>query len=73
MDIYAEEGTKVIVTEDSIKNGYNSVEKHARTFLKVGESYTIENTVVDGWSTEVYIKEFPDEVFNSVSFEDVES
>lgn len=73
MDIYAEEGTKVIVTEDSIKNGYNSVEKHARKFLKVGESYTIDSTVVDGWSTEVYIKEFPDEVFNSVSFEDVES
>jgi hypothetical protein len=72
MDIYAEEGTKVIVTEDSIKNGYDHVEEHARKFLKVGETYTIENTVVDGWSTEVYIKEFPDEVFNSVSFEDVE-
>tara|TARA_R110002049_G_scaffold236309_1_gene409511 strand:- start:199 stop:420 length:222 start_codon:yes stop_codon:yes gene_type:complete len=72
MDIYAEEGTKVIVTEDSIRNGYDYVEEHARKFLKVGGIYTIENTVVDGWCTEVYIKEFPDEVFNSVSFEDVE-
>ena len=54
MDIYAEEGTKVIVTEDSIGNGYDHVEEHARKFLKVGVTYTIENTVVDGWSTEVY-------------------
>ena len=37
MDIYAEEGTKVIVTEDSIKNGYDLVEEHARKFLKVGK------------------------------------
>ena len=72
MDIYAKEGTKVIVTEDSIKNGYNNVEEHARKFLKVGETYTIDCTMVDGWSTAVYIKEFPDEVFNSVSFEDVQ-
>lgn len=71
MDIYAEEGTKVIVTEYSIKNGYDPVAEHARKFLKTGETYTIEYTVVDGWSTEVYLKEFPDEVFNSVSFEDV--
>tara|TARA_B100000497_G_C7608626_1_gene365524 strand:+ start:864 stop:1082 length:219 start_codon:yes stop_codon:yes gene_type:complete len=72
MDIYAEEGTKVIVTEDSIKNGYDHVEEHARKFLKVGETYTIESTDVSGWNTDVYLREFPDEVFNSVSFEDID-
>ena len=72
MDIYAEEGTKVIVTEDSIKNGYDHVEEHARKFLKVGKTYTIESTDVSGWNTDVYLKEFPDEVFNSVSFEDID-
>ena len=72
MDIYAEEGTKVIVTEDSIKNGYDLVEEHARKFLKVGKTYTIESTDVGGWNTDVYLKEFPDEVFNSVSFEDID-
>ena len=73
MDIYAEENTKVTVTENSIKNGYDNVEEHARKFLKVGETYTIDHTEVDGWSTAVYIKEFPDELFNSVSFEDADS
>jgi len=71
MDIYAEEGTKVLVTEDSIKNGYYYVEEHARKFLKVGKTYTIEFTEVGGWNTDVYLKEFQDEVFNSVSFEDI--
>ena len=73
MDIYAEKGTKVIVTEESIKNGYDNVEEHAKKFLKAGETYTIDHTDVDGWSTAVYIKEFPDEIFNSVSFESVDS
>lgn len=68
-NIYAEEGTKVIVTEASIKNGRTAVEKHARLYLTVGETYTIERTCVDEWSTEVYLKEFSCEQFNSVSFE----
>ena len=72
MDIYAEEGHKVTVTEDSINNGYEPVEKHAKEFLKVGETYTIESTDVDGWNTDVYLKEFPGEIFNSVNFEDKE-
>ena len=71
MYIYAEEGTKVIVTEDSIKNGYYYVEEHAREFLKVGETYTIKKTIVYGWYTDVHLKEFPKEKFNSVSFEDI--
>lgn len=71
MDIYAKEGTKVIVTEDSIKNGYDYVEEHAREFLKVGETYTIKETVVSGWYTDVYLEEFPKEKFSSVSFDDI--
>lgn len=72
MDIYAEEGTKVTVTEDSIKNGYDHVEEHARKHLEVGTTYTIDYTVVDGWNTDVFIKEKPDERFNRVSFEDLD-
>ena len=71
MDIYAKEGTKVVVTGDSIENGYDCVKEHARKFLKVGQTYTVDCTVVDEYSTDVYLKEFPDEVFNSVSFEDI--
>ena len=71
MDIYAEEDTKVIVTKDSIENGYEHVEEHAKEFLKIGKSYTIDHTDVEGFNTNVYLKEFPDEMFNSVSFEDI--
>jgi hypothetical protein len=71
MDIYAKEEIKVIVTEDSIKNGYSHVKEHAMKLLKVGGIYTIDHTEVDGWNTIVYIKEFPDEIFNSVSFENI--
>lgn len=69
MDIYSKENTKITVTKDSIKNGYSSVEKHARKFLEVGKTYTVKDTEVDNWNTIVYIKEIPDEKFNSVSFE----
>lgn len=71
MNIYAIRGTKVTVTEDSIKNGYDSVEKHARKHLEVGKTYTIVTTIVNGWHSYVFLKEILDEVFNSVSFEDM--
>ena len=71
MDIYSKKGTKVIVTKETIKNGYDYVEEHAKKHLKIGEQYTIEKTVVSGWSTEVYLQEFPNERFNSVTFKNV--
>lgn len=71
MDIFAEQGTKVTVTEDSIKNGYDNVKKHAKQHLEVGKTYTVLRTDVDGWSTAVYLEEFPTELFNSVSFVDI--
>ena len=68
MDIHSKEGTEITVTESSIKNGYDHVENHAREHLKVGEIYTVEKTEVSNWTTSVFLKEFPGEIFNSVSF-----
>lgn len=65
IDIYAEEGTKVKYTG---KNGYDSDKEHANKYLKVGEIYTIDYMIVNGWNTEIYLKEMPNEVFNSVHF-----
>ena len=72
MDINTTEGTKVTVTKDSIKNGYDSVETHARKHLEIGGSYTIDYVHIEGWNTDVFIKEMPDIKFNSVSFENLE-
>ena len=69
MGIYAEKGTRVKFTG---KNGYEHDKEHANKYLKVGETYTVENNYVSGWHTDVWLKEVPNEKFNSVHFKDVE-
>jgi hypothetical protein len=73
MNIYAKNGDKVIVTEDTIHNGYDSDEELAKKHLKIGGIYTVESTVVENYSTTVYLKEFPTIDFNSVNFDDYEN
>lgn len=71
MNIYSTEGTKITVTEDSIEAGYPSDSEAAKKYLKVGNVYTVNQTVVGGFHTTVYIKEVPLIGFNSVNFEDI--
>jgi len=70
MNIYAEQGHKVIVTTETINSGYDSDKELANKHLKIGAVYTVEYTNVGGWHTTVYIKEMPNIAFNSVNFED---
>jgi hypothetical protein len=65
IDIYVPKGTKVKYTG---RGGYDHHKKHANKHLKVDEIYTIDYTNVDGWHTDVYLKEIPNEAFNSVHF-----
>lgn len=69
MNIYAKEGDKVICS--TLDGGYDYHEKIANKYLTIGQEYTIEETVVSDWHTDVYLKEFPEIAFNSVFFEDV--
>ena len=71
MNIYALQGHKVKVTEESIAYGYDSDKEHAAQYLTVGSTYTIAHTEVDNYSTDVYLEEFPEIYFSSVHFEDV--
>lgn len=66
MNIYALRGHKVrcIATEDEAS-------AIIFTCLEVGKEYTIENTEVGNWCTDVYLQEFPNVKFNSILFEDV--
>jgi hypothetical protein len=66
MDIYAEKGTKVKYTGNG---GYQGDKDHANNYLKVGETYTVLTTKVSGWCTDVFLKELPNQCFNSVHFE----
>ena len=59
------EGTKVKYTGEG---GYAHHKEHANKHLKVGEVYTIDQTDVGEWHTDVYLKEVPNQAFNSVHF-----
>jgi hypothetical protein len=68
MDIYTKKGTKVKYTGTG---GYDSHKEHANKYLKVGETYTVLNTNVSGWHTDVFLQEVPNQCFNSVHFEEL--
>lgn len=67
MDIYAEKGTKVRFLN---YNGRESDLEYAQKYLKPNAEYTVNHTIVSGWSTDVILEEFPGIKFNSVMFED---
>jgi hypothetical protein len=70
MNIYAEEGTKVVAWNTT--SGYNSDKERFKRYFNKGEIYTVDYTEVGGWHTNVYLKEYPNVAFNSVQFEDLE-
>ena len=59
------EVTKVKYTGEG---GHEHHKEHANKYLKVGEIYTIDYTDVGEWHTDVYLKEVPNQAFNSVHF-----
>lgn len=67
MNINAMRGDKVIFTAEG---GYDSDIARAKTYLKPGVEYTVDYTKISGWSTAVFLVEFPGTAFNSVMFED---
>ena len=72
MEIFAMEGYKVKVTEDTKNNGSDYDVELVNKHLTIGETYTVDYTIVHNFSTDVYLKEFPKIRFNSVNFEGVE-
>ena len=70
MNIFAMEGHKVKCS--TFNAGMDYDQKKAERYLTVGNTYTVDHTVAESFSTEVYLKEFPLIAFNSVFFTDVE-
>lgn len=71
MKLYAEKGHKVCVTEHSIKNGHDFDKEQVKKYLKVGQFYTIEKMDVYDFNSNVVLEEFPELIFNSVNFIDI--
>ena len=72
MNIYAKNGDKVKITEKSFNNGHEFDRIKIAKLLRLGQVYEVDGTEVHSFSSEVYLKEFPGEQFNTVNFEDVE-
>jgi len=70
MNIYALKGHKVSFTHPN--GGWPFDQQLAKTHLLLDNKYTIEKTIVDSSSTDVFLEEFPNVRFNSVMFDDVE-
>ena len=69
MEIYSPEGTKVLYTG---KGGYNGCKEHSSKYLTIGQIYTVACTEVYSSISYVYLKEVPQERFNTVQFESVD-
>lgn len=72
MNIYAQLGDRVTVTENSSQNGYEHDKDRVKELLKIGDVYTVEEMEVHSFSSYVRLRGF-DGWFNTVMFEDCQS
>ncbi|MFC1645309.1 hypothetical protein ACFL08_04760 [Patescibacteria group bacterium] len=70
MNIYAEKGYKVIVTEKSARQGMAHDKTNVEKYLSINSVYTVASADVGGWNTNIILLEVPDVEFNSVNFEE---
>lgn len=71
MNIFALEGFRVKVTEQTKNAGWKNDRKLIAAYLEIDKVYAVERTEVDRSSSIVVLKEFPNVKFNTVNFEDV--
>ena len=70
MEIFTPKDKKVELK--TFNAGYPSQAQLVKKHLEIGKQYTVEKTIVHDWSSEVYLKEFPDISFNTVFFKNVD-
>jgi hypothetical protein len=66
MNIYAKKGEKVKCV--TLSGGYSYHEEIAIKHLEIEKEYTVQETHVYDWHTDVLLEEFPNVKFNSVFF-----
>ena len=67
MPIDTPEGAKVVFAFPN--NGtWGDRDKLGRLGFKEGDEFIVKETVIDGFSTTLYLREFPSERFNTVNF-----
>lgn len=64
--LFCERGCKVKAV--NLDNGWDYDKEQAHKFLKQDAIYEVESVEVGGYSSTLYLKEFPNEKFNTVHF-----
>lgn len=65
--IHSENGSQVMVR--TFNAGHEHERDEAKQLLKIGNIYTVDSISVGGFSSRIYLKEFPRKSFNSVFFD----
>ena len=69
MDIWNKEERKVICVSNK---PHQTFDLENASLLTIGEEYTVVKIDVHSWHTLVRVREFPDQWFNSVLFEELD-
>lgn len=73
MNIFALKGHRVrCVKNSNASTEYIVDTNRSKELLKIGKIYTVEQTYVYNFHTDVRLQELPDYVFNSTYFQDVD-
>lgn len=67
--LHCEQGSKVIASH--LDGGYSSNSKKAHKFLTEGQIYEVDRLWIGRSDSAIYLKEFPNESFNTVHFDRV--
>lgn len=65
--LHCEQGSKVVTTH--LDGGYSSDSKKAHKFLTQGQIYEVDRLWIGRSDSTIYLKEFPNEGFNTVHFD----
>jgi hypothetical protein len=68
MNNYIIPGSSVIITKDSVNNGYTSDSEKVKKLLKIGKIYTVKKVSIGKYFSCLYLKEMPNIPFNIVNF-----
>ncbi len=71
MSIYALPGHKVKLKENYMMMGYGHDKDNIQRHLKLGEIYTVEETMVFSSTSYVYFEEVPGISFNPIQFDSI--
>ena len=65
--LHCERGSKVKAVD--LDAGWESDKQTAHELLTEGGIYEVESLHIGGWQSSIYLKEFPDQKFNTVHFQ----